>query len=127
MASLDFNDADEHGNYKALRYHENYNFDLEKALSEQPIKEIGNEVDKEQLMDSLKKGNRQAVTILEGKENKQVFIEANPKDRIVNVYEPKQNLAQKETFAKATNRQKIEVKESIKKNGRKQKKQGMQI
>lgn len=124
---LDFNDVDERGNYKALRYHENYNFDLDKALTEQPIKGIGNEVDKQQLMDSLKKGNRQAVTVMEGDESKQIFIEANPKERIVNVYEPKQTLAQKEQVSKTTSSQKTEVKEAIKKDGRKQKKQGMQV
>jgi hypothetical protein len=44
-----------------------------------------------------------------------------------NMYEPKQALAQKEQVSKTTNSQKTAVKEAIKKDGRKQKKQGMQV
>ena len=124
---LDFNNKDDNGNFKALRYHDNYNFDLDKVLSELNIKGISNEVDKQQLVDSLKKGNRQAIIKMDGNETKQIFIEANPKDRIVNVYEAKQSVNQKEEIAKSPRSQKIEVTESIKRNERKQKKQGMQV
>lgn len=124
---LDFDNMDDNGNFKALRYHENYNFDLDKVLSEQQVKGLGNDTDKQKLMDSLKKGNRQAVTVMDGDESKQVFIEANPKDRIVNIYEAKQPLAQKEQVTKNAKSQKIEVAESIKRNERKQKKQSARI
>lgn len=124
---LDFDNMDDHGNFKALRYHENYNFDLDKVLSEQQIKGIGNDADRQQLMDSLKKGNRQAVIQLDGDGSKQIFIEANPKDRIVNVYEAKQDLGQKEQMAKAPKTKKTEETETVKKNERKQKKQGIQL
>lgn len=122
---LDFDNVDDNGNFRALRYHQNYNFDLDKVLSEQQIKGISSETDKQQLMDSLKKGNRQAVVQMDGDDAKQIFIEANPKDRIVNIFEAKQPLAQKEQLAKDSKSQKAEVKEPIKKNGRKQKKQSM--
>jgi hypothetical protein len=124
---LDFDNKDDNGNFKALRYHENYNFDLDKVLSDQNIKGISNQVDKQQLVDSLKKGNRQAVIQLIGNETKQIFIEANPKERVVNVYEAKQSLSQKEEISKTVKSQKIEVTDSIKRDGRKQKKQGMQV
>jgi hypothetical protein len=84
---LDFKNADESGNFKTQRYHENYNFDLEKALSEQPIKGLNNEQDKTHLLDSLKKGNRHVVVLVEGDQSKQFFIEANPKDRTLNLYD----------------------------------------
>lgn len=124
---LDFDNKDDNGNFKSLRYHENYNFDLDKVLSEQNIRGISNEEDKQQLVDSLKKGNRQAMIKIDGEEIKQIFIEANPKDRIVNVYEAKQDVNQKEEIAKSPKSQKLELTDSIKRNERKQKKPGMHI
>jgi hypothetical protein len=124
---LDFDNKDANGNFKALRYHDNYNFDLDKVLSEQNIRGISNEADKQQLVDSLKKGNRQAMIKIDGEEIKQIFIEANPKDRIVNVYEAKQDVNQKEEITKSLKSQKLEVTDSIKRNQRKQKKPGMQV
>lgn len=86
---MDFKNRDENGNFKSIRYHENYNFDLNEAISKQPIKELANEKNKEQLMESLKKGNRQSVTLVQGNTSAQFFVEANPKDRTINVYDAK--------------------------------------
>lgn len=124
---LDLKNPDEQGNFKAQRYHDNYNFDLEKALAEQPIKGLNSEQDKMQLMDSLKKGNRQAITIVDGDTNRQVFIEANPKDRTLNVYGAKTELKQEEN--QKTSKQSISEKPAMneaKKNGR-SKKQGAHL
>lgn len=69
------------------QYHQNYGYDLEAALSKHSIKELENPKFKEDLLNSLKKGNLQSVTfVVSGVESK-MFIEANPHFKTVNVYD----------------------------------------
>lgn len=84
---LDFKNTDNHGNYKLKQFHQNYGFELEKALSKLPIKELGNEQDKTRLIESLQKGNRQSVTFSENGTERRRFIEANPQFKSVTVYD----------------------------------------
>ena len=84
---MDFKEADNSGNFKLNQYHQNYGYDLESALSKHPIKELENAKFKEDLMDSLKKGNLQSATFLQdGKEVKH-YIEANPQFKTINAYD----------------------------------------
>jgi hypothetical protein len=84
---LDFKQADTNGNFKLNQYHQNYGYDLEATLSKHPIKELENPKHKEDLMDSMKKGNLQSATFLkEGNEIKQ-YIEASPQFKTINVYD----------------------------------------
>ena len=84
---MDCKEADTNGNFKLNQYHQNYGYDLENALSKHPIKELDHPKYKEDLMDSIKKGNRQSVTFLkEGNEIKQ-FVEANPQFKTINIYD----------------------------------------
>lgn len=84
---MDFKEADTNGNFKLNQYHQNYGYDLENALSKHPIKELETPKYKEDLMDSIKKGNRQSVTFLkDGNEIKQ-YVEANPQFKTINVYD----------------------------------------
>jgi hypothetical protein len=84
---MDFKQADTNGNFKLNQYHQNYGYDLEATLAKHPIKELENPKYKEDLMDSLKKGNLQSATFVkEGKESKQ-YVEANPQFKMVNVYD----------------------------------------
>jgi len=84
---MDFKEADSSGNFKLNQYHQNYGYDLEVALSKHPIKELDTPKFKEDLMDSLKKGNLQSATFLkDGKEVKQ-YIEANPQFKTINAYD----------------------------------------
>ncbi|OYX81564.1 MAG: hypothetical protein B7Y83_17100, partial [Flavobacteriales bacterium 32-34-25] len=72
---------------KLNQYHQNYGYDLENALSKHPIKELETPKYKEDLMDSIKKGNRQSVTFVkDGNEIKQ-YVEANPQFKTINVYD----------------------------------------
>ncbi|MCF0049277.1 hypothetical protein LXM25_04355 [Dyadobacter sp. LJ53] len=64
-----------------------YGFELEKVLSKLPIKELGNEQDKTRLIESLQKGNRQAVTFSENGTEQRRYIEANPQFKSVTVYD----------------------------------------
>jgi hypothetical protein len=80
-------ETDQSGNFKIKQFHQNYGFDLGKALNTHPIKELANEQDKIALLHSLQKGNRQAVTFyVDGKDQKK-FIEANPQFKSITVYD----------------------------------------
>ncbi|HEY5749512.1 MAG TPA: hypothetical protein VIU12_25765 [Chryseolinea sp.] len=83
---INFKEKDDHGNHKLDRYHPAYGFDLDKSLSRHPIKELATPEENAALKKSLEKGNIQSVTFLkEGKEEK-MFLEANPRERSLNVY-----------------------------------------
>ena len=84
---LDFREVDKQGNYPLKQFHQNYGFDLEKALAKHPIKELTREQDKTKLMESLQKGNRQAVTFSKDGAEQRMFIEANPRFKSINVYD----------------------------------------
>lgn len=84
---MDFKQSDDNGNFKLKHYHQNYGYDLERVLSKHPIKELGNDEYKSNLMDSLKKGNLQSATFqISGTEQKQ-YIEANPQFKTINIYD----------------------------------------
>ncbi|MCF2496778.1 hypothetical protein [Dyadobacter chenhuakuii] len=84
---MDFKQTDSTGNFKLKQFHENYGFKLENELSKHPIKELQNDQDKTKLMDSLQKGNRQAVTFVENGSEQRRYIEANPQFKSVTVYD----------------------------------------
>lgn len=84
---LDFTQKTENGNFKMKRYHENYGYDLEKVLTQYPIRELSNPDFKSNLIDSLKKGNLQIATFqLNGVDTK-YRIEANPRFKTINIYD----------------------------------------
>lgn len=84
---MDFKETDNNGNFKMKQFHQNYGYNLEQALVKLPIKELSTDTDKAALMQSLEKGNRQAVIFVqEGKEQRQ-FIEANPQFKSITVYD----------------------------------------
>jgi hypothetical protein len=84
---VDFKQSETNGNFKLNHYHQNYGYDLEAALSKHPIKELETPKYKEDLMNSLKKGNLQSATFQkEGNEIKQ-YIEASPQFKTINVYD----------------------------------------
>jgi hypothetical protein len=87
---LDLSKKEENGNYKLNRYHENYGYNLEKALGQYPIKELGDPKLKEDLMKSMEKGNLQAVKMeVKGKEET-YFIQADPQYKDIQVFNKNQ-------------------------------------
>ena len=84
---IDFKETDNNGNFKMKQFHQNYGYNIEQALAKLPIKELATDTDKAALIQSLEKGNRQAVTFVqEGKEQRH-FIEANPQYKNITVYD----------------------------------------
>jgi hypothetical protein len=97
---LDFSKQDKYGNNEVTQFHQNYGYDLDKALNKFPIKELADEKQKEQLMASLKKGNLQQVTIdKDGKETK-MYVEANPRFRTLNIKDELGNTVMREKVQK---------------------------
>ena len=84
---MDFKQADNNGNYKLKQYHQNYGFDLDQVLAKHPIKELGNDEHKSNLLDSLKKGNRQSVIFIKDGAEQKNYIEANPQFKTINIYD----------------------------------------
>ena len=84
---VDFKQSETNGNFKLNHYHQNYGYDLEATLSKHPIKELETPKYKEDLINSLKKGNLQSATFLkEGNDIKQ-YIEASPQFKTINIYD----------------------------------------
>lgn len=84
---MNFKDADSKDNFALKHYHENYGYDLNAVLSKHPIKELDNNSHKEDLMNSLKKGNLQSATFIkDGQEVKQ-YLEATPQFKTLTVYD----------------------------------------
>ena len=71
---------------EAVKIAENYGYDLEGSLAKHPIKELENPDYKENIMDSIKKGNRQSVTFTINGEDHKRYVEANPKFKAINIY-----------------------------------------
>lgn len=84
---MDFKQTDKNGNYKLQQFHQNYGYDLKSALEKHPIRELSNEQDKAQLIESLHKGNRQSVTFLRNGIEEKHFIEANPQFKCINIFD----------------------------------------
>lgn len=84
---MDLKETDKNGNYQLKHYHQNYGFDLAKELAKHPIKELAVEQDNARLMQSLQRGNRQAVTFTKDGTEQRMYVEANPRFKSLNVYD----------------------------------------
>lgn len=82
-SQLDFRNKDQHGNYKIKEYKEDYNYDLEKVLEMYPIVELQDDLLKKALIRSLQRGNIHPVYFIKNNRREKVFIEANPKSKMI--------------------------------------------
>jgi hypothetical protein len=117
---LDFKEADPSGNYKVKQFSEKYGFDLEKALAKHPVKELSNDTDKSRLIESLQKGNRQAVTFIQDGAEQKRFIEANPQFKSVAVYDERQQRIRSTQTEKQGQGESKSQQQSEKQDGKKQ-------
>lgn len=83
---INFKESD-NGNFKLNQYHQNYGYDLEASLSKHSIKELNTPKYKEDLLNSLKKGNLQSVTFVANGVESKMYVEANPQFKTVNVFD----------------------------------------
>ncbi|WEK21368.1 MAG: hypothetical protein P0Y49_09465 [Candidatus Pedobacter colombiensis] len=86
---LDFTEKDENGDFLTKK---NFNYDLEKALSQEPIRELNYPQSKSEVKNSLERGNRQMVNYLDKKGNStKKYIDANPRFGSINRYDENLN------------------------------------
>lgn len=83
---IDFKEI-ENGNFKLNHYHQNYGYDLQASLAKHSIKELETPKFKDDLLNSLKKGNLQSVTFVVAGVESKMYVEANPHFKTVNVYD----------------------------------------
>ena len=116
---MDFKETDKNGNYQLKHYHQNYGFDLANELAKHPIKELANEQDKARLMESLQRGNRQAVTFIKEGTEQRMFMEANPRFKTLTIYDSSMQRVHSQS-QKEKNAPDQSEKQETKKEGRKQ-------
>jgi hypothetical protein len=83
---LDFDKKDKNNNHEVKQYHEAYGYDLKAALSKYPISEMEKGEEKA-LLQSLQKGNIQAITMDKDGVSTKMFVEANPQYKTVTLYD----------------------------------------
>jgi hypothetical protein len=97
---LDFEKRDNNNNHEVRQYHDNYGYDLREALSKYAISELTHPEKGEALLQSLQKGNLQAVSLEKEGSVTKLFVEANPQFKSVTLYDdhlrrvPKEGLEQ---------------------------------
>ncbi len=96
---LDFANKDKYNNFDVKQFHENYGFDLREAVGRFPIAELNDTQKENQLLQSLKKGNLQSVTVENNGQIQKMFIEADPQFKKVNLYDANMKLVSKEAIA----------------------------
>ena len=92
---LDFSSRTLMNNYKIRQFRVQYGYDLEKILSAYPIKELGTEALKLNLIRSLKKGNIHPVTFAKPNKTEKKYIEACPQFKTIGIYSLALRAAQK--------------------------------
>lgn len=96
---LDTEVRDKNNNHDVKQYHEKYGFDLKEAVSKFPVAELKEPAKEKALMESLQKGNVQAVTLEKDGATHKMFIEADPKFKSVKLYDAQMKLVTKESLS----------------------------
>jgi hypothetical protein len=86
---LDFSEADKNGNFKMKHFSD---FDIKASIEKLPLKAFVNHPDNKQLIESLQKGNRQAVTMEHNGSEYKRSIEANPQFKSISMYDGDQKV-----------------------------------
>ncbi|QQL49958.1 hypothetical protein [Mucilaginibacter ginkgonis] len=109
---LDWKDLTENGNARIKQH----NFDIEKFLDGKGIKEMNDPKAKEELLKSLKKGNKQQITATKDGKEQKFFIAASPQFKTVNLFDHQmKKIKREELFPSGTkqdNSQKANLKQS---------------
>ncbi|QJD98540.1 hypothetical protein HH214_21525 (plasmid) [Mucilaginibacter robiniae] len=84
---LDFEKKSEQGDYQFKTFYKNYGFDLDKAVTAHPIRELNDPDRRESLMASLRRGNLQAVTLEKNGGEEKAFVAASPQYKNLSLYD----------------------------------------
>lgn len=83
-AYIDFKNTDDQGRFMIAKQ---FNFELEKVIGEYPIKNMEYPQNRQQLLDSLKKGNLHYVTMETSRGDEKIYLEANPRYNSIKLYD----------------------------------------
>ena len=97
---LDFKNTDLEGNFKIRQFHQSYGYDLSDQVSRLSLKELEDDLSKSRLLDSLRGGNRQQVTLLDQGQQHKFYIEASPQFKAIIAYDQNSVRSQIHTVAK---------------------------
>ncbi|MDJ1503587.1 hypothetical protein [Xanthocytophaga agilis] len=84
---LDFTDKDAMGNYRMKEFRADYGYDLKQVLKELPLEQKQNQQLMDKLFKELVNGNRQMVFLHKGNLEQKYFIEANPQQKSITLYD----------------------------------------
>ncbi|WP_121813021.1 hypothetical protein [Mucilaginibacter kameinonensis] len=84
---LDFEKKNDQGEFPFKTFFKNYGFDLDKAVTAHPIKELNDPDQRERLMSSLKRGNLQSVTLEKNGTEEKAFVAASPQFKNLSLYD----------------------------------------
>lgn len=112
---LDFKELDKQGNFKMRSFYPSYGYDLGKVLEQVPLKELERPESKAALMESLQRGNRQAVTMEVDGSSKRFFVEAAPQYKQLNWYDERQIKIKSPGFAMDSKQYNVATSEQNKK------------
>ena len=84
---LDFEKRDKNNNHEVRQFHDAYGYDLKASLEKFNLQELKAPDLADTLVQSLKKGNLQAVTVEKDGGTVRMFVEANPQYKTVNLYD----------------------------------------
>ena len=84
---LDFEKKNDQGQFSFKTFYKNYGFDLDKAVTTHPIKELNDPDHRERLMSSLKRGNLQSVTLEKNGTEEKAFVAASPQFKNLSLYD----------------------------------------
>jgi hypothetical protein len=84
---LDFNDKDPSGNHKMKEFLHGYGFDLGKAVEKLIQKQNLSPEMRQNLLEGLHKGEKQPITIMRDNAAVNLFVEANPQFKTINLFD----------------------------------------
>lgn len=94
---LDFKTVDKNGQFETKKFHQNYGYDLEAVVHKLPLRELADDTGTQRLMESLRRGNVQAVTLEAPGKDIKLFIEASPQFKSLNMYDSNMKRIQNQT------------------------------
>lgn len=115
---VDFNSPDDKSGFKLQQFSENYGYNLEKAISNYPIKELSDPEQKRNLLSSLEKGNLQQVVIEKDNKEAKFYIEAVPQYKNINIYDSKQRSVKRQSVEKDNNEVVLKEEKAVKQSSK---------
>lgn len=93
-------EKDKNNNYPVRQFTSGWGYDLEKSVSRFPVHELNDAEQKNNLLRSLQKGNRQQVTIEKDGKQEKYYVEAVPALRTINIYDVQRREVKRDTLLK---------------------------